>query len=183
MAPTLEAVAGRAHAQEHVAAAPDDSEAASAPNAESAASQYERFGSASPWASDPWEAATAPVEEGGSEEDLALLSSDSVAIPTSEQERASTSQVGQILGAYESLLQRRSARHLGYPYNLDYQNDALAGFMRYSINNLGDPFVPSNYGVHSRQFEVAVVQRQVVFGGNFGSNRFFPLFWVNLHVL
>ena len=29
--------------------------------------------------------------------------------------------------------------------------------MRYSINNLGDPFVPSNYGVHSRQFEVAVV--------------------------
>lgn len=28
---------------------------------------------------------------------------------------------------------------------------------RYSINNLGDPFVASNYGVHSRQFEVAVV--------------------------
>jgi hypothetical protein len=26
-----------------------------------------------------------------------------------------------------------------------------------SINNLGDPFVPSNYGVHSRQFEVAVI--------------------------
>ncbi|KAI2504285.1 carboxy-lyase [Fragilaria crotonensis] len=29
--------------------------------------------------------------------------------------------------------------------------------MRYSINNLGDPFVPSNYGVHSRQFECAVI--------------------------
>ena len=41
--------------------------------------------------------------------------------------------------------------------NLDYQNDELARFMRYSINNLGDPFVTSNYGVHSRQFEVAVV--------------------------
>lgn len=26
-----------------------------------------------------------------------------------------------------------------------------------SINNLGDPFVPSNYGVHSRQFEVSVI--------------------------
>jgi histidine decarboxylase len=30
-------------------------------------------------------------------------------------------------------------------------------FTRYSINDLGDPFVPSNYGVHSRQFERAVV--------------------------
>ena len=29
--------------------------------------------------------------------------------------------------------------------------------MKYSINNLGDPFVPSNYGVHSRQFEVSVI--------------------------
>jgi histidine decarboxylase len=29
--------------------------------------------------------------------------------------------------------------------------------MKYSINNLGDPFVASNYGVHSRQFEVAVI--------------------------
>jgi histidine decarboxylase len=29
--------------------------------------------------------------------------------------------------------------------------------MKYSINNLGDPFVTSNYGVHSRQFECAVI--------------------------
>lgn len=28
---------------------------------------------------------------------------------------------------------------------------------RYSINNLGDPFVESNYGVHSRTFEVDVL--------------------------
>lgn len=63
----------------------------------------------------------------------------------------------EILAAYESELQRRSTTHLGYPYNLKYNNDALAPFMRYSINNLGDPFEPSNYGVHSRQFEVAVI--------------------------
>ena len=29
--------------------------------------------------------------------------------------------------------------------------------MKYSINNLGDPFVTSNYGVHSRQFEQSVI--------------------------
>merc|ERR1719162_1118442 len=38
-----------------------------------------------------------------------------------------------------------------------HNNEELHKFMRYSINNLGDPFLPSNYGVHSRQFEVAVI--------------------------
>ena len=33
----------------------------------------------------------------------------------------------------------------------------LGEFLRYSINNLGDPFVESNYGVPSRQFEVEVL--------------------------
>jgi histidine decarboxylase len=30
--------------------------------------------------------------------------------------------------------------------------------LRYSINNLGDPFIESNYGVHSREFEIGVLQ-------------------------
>jgi len=29
--------------------------------------------------------------------------------------------------------------------------------MKYSINNLGDPYITSNYGVHSRQFECSVI--------------------------
>uniref|UniRef100_A0ACD6A1P4 Uncharacterized protein n=1 Tax=Avena sativa TaxID=4498 RepID=A0ACD6A1P4_AVESA len=33
----------------------------------------------------------------------------------------------------------------------------MAQFQNLSINNLGDPFIESNYGVHSRQFEVAVL--------------------------
>lgn len=41
-----------------------------------------------------------------------------------------------------------------YPYNLDFDFGALEGLTRYSINNLGDPFIESNYGVHSREFEV-----------------------------
>lgn len=43
---------------------------------------------------------------------------------------------------------------MGYPYNLDFEFKALARLNDYSINNLGDPFIESNYGVHSREFEV-----------------------------
>ena len=117
----------------------------------------ERFGTPSPWAFDPWDAITADTTMVTSEEEKALLEASSVTIPMSRTEEGGLPSVTSILGAYEATLQQRSALHLGYPYNLDYHNDDLARFMRYSINNLGDPFVPSNYGVHSRQFEVAVV--------------------------
>ena len=43
-----------------------------------------------------------------------------------------------------------------YPYNLDFDYGALEGLFKYSINNLGDPFIESNYGVHSRDFEVGL---------------------------
>lgn len=43
---------------------------------------------------------------------------------------------------------------MGYPYNLDFDFGALEGLNKFSINNLGDPFIESNYGVHSREFEV-----------------------------
>ena len=42
-----------------------------------------------------------------------------------------------------------------YPYNLDFEYGALEGLQKFSINNLGDPFIESNYGVHSREFEVS----------------------------
>jgi hypothetical protein len=32
----------------------------------------------------------------------------------------------------------------------------LEGLNKFSINNLGDPFIESNYGVHSREFEVSL---------------------------
>lgn len=64
-----------------------------------------------------------------------------------------------ILAAFAERLAERTAHHLGYPYNLDFDFDALhdAGLSRFSINNLGDPFVESNYGVHSRGFELGVL--------------------------
>ena len=33
-----------------------------------------------------------------------------------------------------------------YPYNLEFNYQELTRFMKYSINNLGDPFDESNYG-------------------------------------
>ena len=45
-----------------------------------------------------------------------------------------------------------------YPYNLDFDFGPLEGLLKYSINNLGDPFIESNYGVHSREFEIGVLQ-------------------------
>jgi len=42
-----------------------------------------------------------------------------------------------------------------YPYNLDFDYGPLEGLNKFCINNLGDPFIESNYGVHSREFEVS----------------------------
>ncbi|CAI7850424.1 unnamed protein product [Closterium sp. NIES-53] len=62
-----------------------------------------------------------------------------------------------ILEAYQKLLEERTRYHFGYPYNLDFDYGALTGLQHFSINNLGDPFIESNYGVHSRPFEVGVL--------------------------
>lgn len=111
-------------------------------------------GSASPWADNAWDNVepqeTAPDE-------VSKLTPANLAIPMSESERAALPTETEILQNYEERLQRRSERHMGYPYNLNYDHDELHRFLRYSINNLGDPFVPSNYGVHSREFECAVI--------------------------
>ncbi|CAA2934461.1 Histidine decarboxylase [Olea europaea subsp. europaea] len=62
-----------------------------------------------------------------------------------------------VLARYRRTLIERTKNHLGYPYNLDFEYGALAQLQHFSINNLGDPFIESNYGVHSREFEVGVL--------------------------
>ncbi|CAN6438984.1 unnamed protein product [Victoria cruziana] len=62
-----------------------------------------------------------------------------------------------VLARYRKSLIERTRHHLGYPYNLDFDYGALGQLQHFSINNLGDPFIESNYGVHSRQFEVGVL--------------------------
>ena len=64
--------------------------------------------------------------------------------------------VHDILKNYKSVLEVKSKNHMGYPYNLNFDYSEI-GLEAFSINNLGDPFIESNYGVHSRCFEVAVL--------------------------
>eukprot|EP00897_Mesotaenium_endlicherianum_P007261 jgi/Mesen1/6563/ME000336S05788 len=64
----------------------------------------------------------------------------------------------EVLDQYKRTLEERTKYHLGYPYNLDFDYGALAELQSFSINNLGDPFIESNYGVHSREFEVGVLE-------------------------
>ena len=68
--------------------------------------------------------------------------------------QAFKAQVTAVLRSYREKLTERTETHMGYPYNLDFDYGALEGLERFSINNLGDPFIESNYGVHSREFEV-----------------------------
>ena len=56
--------------------------------------------------------------------------------------------IDDILESYEGHLKVKTRLHFGYPYNLNFEVDALQNLQKYSINNLGDPFVESNYGVH-----------------------------------
>eukprot|EP00210_Caulerpa_lentillifera_P006918 g6615.t1 len=64
----------------------------------------------------------------------------------------------QIISEFQKVLAERTSCHMGYPYNLDFDFQALQGLNYYCINNLGDPFIESNYGVHSRPFEVGVLE-------------------------
>jgi len=115
-----------------------------------------KAGTASPWAVfDAWGAGDA-MEHPLTAEEENRLSVESVKIPTSKDETVPFDETS-ILASYDKLLKQRSSVHFGYPYNLMYNHEELYDFMRYSINNLGDPFIPSNYGVHSRQFECSVI--------------------------
>lgn len=80
-----------------------------------------------------------------------------VQLPIGET-KISDAQMNATLGSYHEHLRERTAHHLGYPYNLSLASKDLAPFLKYSINNLGDPFNESNYGVHSRAFELEVLK-------------------------
>jgi histidine decarboxylase len=58
---------------------------------------------------------------------------------------------------YQQYLQEKTKSHAGYPYNLNYDYSDLLNLFKFSINNLGDPFVESNYKIHSRFFEQEVI--------------------------
>lgn len=65
--------------------------------------------------------------------------------------------VSRVILEYKKKLEERTQMHMGYPYNLDFDYGPLECLQKFMINNLGDPFIESNYGVHSREFEIGVL--------------------------
>ncbi|XP_078434532.1 serine decarboxylase-like [Wolffia australiana] len=65
--------------------------------------------------------------------------------------------MNEIIDKYREHLEERTRHQLGFPCNLDLKYETLAQLLPFSINNLGDPFIESSYGIHSRLFELGVL--------------------------
>lgn len=61
------------------------------------------------------------------------------------------------LSVFLQQVEQRTEYHGGYPYNLSYDYTCLLEFFKFSLNNLGDPFLDSNYSINSRKFEQEVI--------------------------
>ncbi len=57
---------------------------------------------------------------------------------------------------YEAL-EQKSRHFLGYPCAYDFNYEPLYRFLKFSLNNIGDPFHPSTYGLGTRELECEVV--------------------------
>ena len=55
-------------------------------------------------------------------------------------------------------MEEESSRSVGYPSNGLFDYSDLYRFLRFPLNNIGDPFVESTYRVHSRSFEKDVLR-------------------------
>ena len=62
------------------------------------------------------------------------------------------------LESYKKKMQFKTASMIGYPINTSNEYKDLYEFFDYSLINLGDPFVPSNYRINSEKFEIEVLQ-------------------------
>ncbi|MDB6081314.1 MAG: hdc [Chlamydiia bacterium] len=58
---------------------------------------------------------------------------------------------------YQRLVEK-SHTFLGYPTNANLHNEELARFLNLTINNVGDPYIKSNYGVNTLDFECEVLE-------------------------
>jgi len=63
----------------------------------------------------------------------------------------------QVLSGLLAKVKNQTDLFLGYPVAKDFDYQELADFLKYPMNNLGDPFVTSTYGVGSRDLEKEVV--------------------------
>jgi histidine decarboxylase len=62
------------------------------------------------------------------------------------------------LNALFERMRAANDRSLGYPSAKDFDYNALEQFLRFPINNVGDPFADGTYRVETREFEREVVE-------------------------
>lgn len=62
------------------------------------------------------------------------------------------------LEQFEAFLKQESHYFMGYPCSSLFDYSPLYPFLRYPVNNVGDPFLPSNYHLNTHEFECEVVQ-------------------------
>jgi histidine decarboxylase len=55
------------------------------------------------------------------------------------------------------LLKEKKRTFVGYPVNTTFDYSEISDFLEYPINNVGDPFDSSYYGINSKKFEVKVL--------------------------
>jgi histidine decarboxylase len=67
-------------------------------------------------------------------------------------------EIDKCLNHAKSYFQMMSSRFAGYQVNLDMDYTKLFEFLNFSLNNAGDPFIDSNYGVNSRMMERPVLE-------------------------
>jgi len=66
--------------------------------------------------------------------------------------------IKQRLHLFEEKIRDRSNFFAGYPDNLNYDYQLLETFLKYSMINAGDPFVTTDWDLHSKEFEREVVE-------------------------
>jgi len=63
-----------------------------------------------------------------------------------------------ILQQLHNNLENASERFFGYPCNLKFNYDEILPFLKYGLNNIGEPFSQSNHAIHTRDLEGDVIQ-------------------------
>ena len=62
------------------------------------------------------------------------------------------------LNELEEHLIAEKDKAIGYPCNASFNYEALYRFLAYPINNIGDPYIPSNYHLNTHHFELEVLK-------------------------
>lgn len=71
---------------------------------------------------------------------------------------ASLGKINEYLNSMETNLAASHNNSLGYPIAKDFNYTALSDFLKYPMNNLGDPFVDGTYQVQSYEVEREVIE-------------------------